>query len=80
MRPFDKGDYRNNHPFGRDRTATVVDGIQNGFRMMIVEDAVADRWAKSHQQSLYEMNAKYGDVIHSENAIDILRKTSSFTT
>ena len=24
MRPFDKGDYRSNHPFGRDRTSLIV--------------------------------------------------------
>ncbi|MDF1757217.1 MAG: isochorismatase family protein, partial [Legionellaceae bacterium] len=48
------------------------DGVQKGFRMMIVQDAVADRWEESHKQSLFEMNAKYGDVIDSARAIEIM--------
>ena len=52
--------------------ATTVEGLENGFRMMIVQDAVADRWEESHKQSLFEMNAKYGDVIDSARAIEIM--------
>ncbi len=55
--------------------ATTVDGLENGFRMMVVQDAVADRWQDSHKQTLLEINAKYGDVIHSDNAIEIMSQS-----
>jgi len=43
--------------------ATAVDAIQYGFRPIIVEDAVADRWPDAHKQSLSDMQAKYADVL-----------------
>lgn len=52
--------------------ATTVEGLENGFRMMVVEDAVADRWPESHKQSLFEINAKYGDVINSTQALKLI--------
>lgn len=54
--------------------ATTVEGLENGFRMMVVEDAVADRWPESHKQSLFEINAKYGDVIDTSEAILLMKK------
>jgi len=43
--------------------ATAVDAIQYGFRPIVVEDAVADRWPEAHQQSLSDLKAKYADVL-----------------
>jgi maleamate amidohydrolase len=43
--------------------ATAVDAIQYGFRPIVVEDAVADRWPEAHQQSLSDLQAKYADVL-----------------
>lgn len=43
--------------------ATAVDAIQYGFRPIVVEDAVADRWPAAHQQSLSDLQAKYADVL-----------------
>lgn len=43
--------------------ASVIDGMQHGFRMMVVKDAVADRWPDAHEQALFEIDSKYGDVI-----------------
>lgn len=54
--------------------ATTVEGLENGFRMMVVKDAVADRWPEAHKQSLFEINAKYGDVIDSSEAMMIMKK------
>lgn len=56
--------------------ATVVEGLENGFRMMVVKDAVADRWLDAHEQSLFEINAKYGDVIDTSQTIDIMLKNN----
>ncbi len=54
--------------------ATTVEGLENGFRMMVIKDAVADRWPESHKQSLFEINAKYGDVIDSSQATRLMEK------
>ena len=56
--------------------ATAVEGMEHGFRMMVIEDAVADRWPDSHMQSLFEIHAKYGDVIDSFAAIKLIQDMS----
>ena len=43
--------------------ATAVDAMQNGFRPMVVREAVGDRSLPAHEQSLFDINAKYGDVV-----------------
>lgn len=42
--------------------ATAVDALQNGFRPIVVRDAVGDRSQAAHEQSLFDMQAKYADV------------------
>lgn len=51
---------------------TAIDCMQHGFIPVVVEDAVADRWPESHKQALYEMSAKYADVINSKKALEFL--------
>ena len=43
--------------------ATAVDACQTGFRPMIVREAVGDRSQTAHVQSLFDLDAKYGDVV-----------------
>src|ERR1044071_2486869 len=43
--------------------ATAVDAVQSGFRPMVVREAVGDRSAAAHEQSLFDLNAKYADVV-----------------
>ncbi len=43
--------------------ATAVDVLQNGYRLMIPREAVGDRNPAAHEQALYDVDAKYGDVI-----------------
>lgn len=43
--------------------ATAVDACQTGFRPMVVREAVGDRSASAHEQSLFDMDAKYADVV-----------------
>lgn len=54
--------------------ATAVDAVQLGFRPMVVEEAVGDRIESAHKQSLFDMNAKYADVVSVEMVLDYLRK------
>jgi len=43
--------------------ATVVDGFSYGYPTFVVEEACFDRARLSHGVNLFEMNAKYADVV-----------------
>lgn len=49
--------------------ATAVDAIQYGFRPIVAEEAVADRWPDAHKQSLSDLQAKYADVLPLEEVL-----------
>lgn len=51
--------------------ATAVDAMQHGFRPIVVREAVGDRLAAAHEQSLIDLQAKYADV---EPVGDVLAK------
>jgi nicotinamidase-related amidase len=52
--------------------ATAVDGCARGFRPSVVREAVGDRAELSHLSSLFDIGAKYGDVIALSEALDYL--------
>ena len=52
--------------------ATVVDGLQNGFPVVVPEQAVGDRNGNAHRNNLYDLNAKYADVVDLDTAIGLL--------
>ena len=43
--------------------ATTVDGLQNDYRVVVPIEAVGDRDLEAHNANLYDMNAKYADVV-----------------
>lgn len=43
--------------------ATAVDACQNGFIPLVVRDAVGDRHPAPHEASLFDLQAKYAEVI-----------------
>ena len=49
--------------------ATAVDAIQNGFRPIVVREAVGDRDPAAHEQSLRDLQAKYADVVSVDSAL-----------
>jgi maleamate amidohydrolase len=49
--------------------ATAVDVLQNGYRLVIPREAVGDRDLAAHEQALYDVDAKYGDVVSLETAL-----------
>ena len=53
--------------------ATAVDACQYGFRPMVVREAVADRALPAHDQSLFDLDAKYADVVNVEETLQYLR-------
>ena len=50
--------------------ATVVDAIQYGFLPIVPEEAVGDRSASAHAQALFDIQAKYGDVLSVSEVIE----------
>jgi len=53
--------------------ATAVDAVQTGFRPMVVREAVGDRSAAAHAQSLFDLDAKYADVVSLDETLTYLR-------
>lgn len=43
--------------------ATCVDSMSHGFRTTVVAEACGDRHAAPHEANLFDMNAKYADVV-----------------
>lgn len=43
--------------------ATAIDALQYGFRTVIPREAVGDRAHEPHEANLFDINAKYGDVV-----------------
>lgn len=43
--------------------ATALDALQHGFRPQVVADASGDREPATHEQNLFDLNAKYADVV-----------------
>ena len=52
--------------------ATVLDAFSNNYRCTVVEDGCFDRSQASHAINLCDMNAKYADVVKSDEVIGYL--------
>ncbi len=57
--------------------ATVVDALQHGYRPVVPREAVGDRNPRAHEASLYDIDAKYGDVVSLEEALDYLEELAA---
>jgi maleamate amidohydrolase len=53
--------------------ATCVDTISHGFIPVVVREGVGDRHEAPHEANLFDMNAKYGDVVDEAAVIDHLQ-------
>jgi nicotinamidase-related amidase len=52
--------------------ASVVDSVQHGFPTLVVREAVGDRAPEPHDANLFDIEAKYGDVISVDDAVGYL--------
>jgi nicotinamidase-related amidase len=57
--------------------ATVVDAIQHGYRPVVPREAVGDRNEAAHDQALYDMDAKYGDVVSLDEVLAHLEELAA---
>ena len=54
--------------------ATCIDTVSYGFRPIIVGDACGDRDDRPHEANLFDMNAKYGDVVGETEVTEYLNR------
>ena len=59
--------------------ATVVDALQYGFRPVVPREAVGDRDPDAHEANLYDVDAKYGDVVSVKETLEYLEKAREET-
>lgn len=57
--------------------ATCIDSISSGFVTLIAEQACGDRAAGPHEANLYDMSAKYADLISTDEAITYMESVSA---
>ena len=60
--------------------ATVVDALQHGYRPLVPREAVGDRNPEAHEANLYDIDAKYGDVVSLDEAVDYLEELAAAHT
>lgn len=53
--------------------ASAVDAIQHGFVPIVVRDAVGDRDSRPHEANLFDLQAKYADVMSENDVLGELR-------
>ena len=54
--------------------ATVVDALQHGYRPIVPREAVGDRNTDAHVANLYDIDAKYGDVVSVDDVVGHLEE------
>ena len=52
--------------------ASAVDGLQHNLKVVIPEEATGDRDQSAHQANLYDLNAKYVDVMPLDKVLALL--------
>jgi maleamate amidohydrolase len=54
--------------------AAAIDAIQYGYRVIVPRECVGDRHDGPHDANLFDINAKYGDVVEKAEVIGYLEK------
>lgn len=60
--------------------ASVVDAVQSGYNVLVPRECVADRAQAPHDANLFDMQAKYADVIDTDEAAAYLSGTAGAAT
>lgn len=55
--------------------ATALDALQHGFIPFVVRDACADRHPAPHEANLFDLQAKYAEVIDEASALALLQNS-----
>lgn len=57
--------------------SSAIDCISSGFHTIVVEDAVGDRAQGPHEANLFDIQAKYGDVVPASEVLEYVRTVTS---
>jgi len=57
--------------------ATALDALQNGFIPFVVRDACGDRHPAPHEANLFDLQAKYAEVVSEAEAIRLMDETAT---
>ena len=57
--------------------ASAIDSLQSGFLTVVVADAVGDRPEGTHEANLIDIDAKYGDVVSTQEVLDALQSITT---
>ncbi len=55
--------------------ASVVDGLQYDYPVFVPREAVGDRNQDAHEANLFDMHAKYADVVSLDETISMVRQS-----
>jgi maleamate amidohydrolase len=59
--------------------ASAIDSLQYGYHTVVVREAVGDRAPGPHEANLFDIDAKYADVVSLWDALDYLRSFATST-
>jgi nicotinamidase-related amidase len=54
--------------------ATAVDGLQHDYKVVIPAEAVGDRNEEAHRANLFDLNAKYADVLDLKEVLEMIEE------
>jgi nicotinamidase-related amidase len=57
--------------------ATAIDLLQHGYPALVPRECVGDRAAAPHEANLFDIQAKYADVVSLDETLDYLESTAS---
>jgi maleamate amidohydrolase len=57
--------------------ATAIDLLQNGYPTLVPRECVGDRAQAPHEANLFDIQAKYADVVSIEEALEYLERVPS---
>ena len=57
--------------------ATCLDAFSNNYRVAVVEEGCFDRSQASHAMTFCDLNAKYADIVHTEEVLEYFDKLPS---
>ena len=57
--------------------ATVLDGLQYDYPVWVPEEAVGDRNQEAHKANLFDMNAKYAEVVKKDEVLKLVAQLAN---
>jgi maleamate amidohydrolase len=59
--------------------ATTIDSVSSGFPVLVPRECVGDRAQGPHEANLFDIDAKYGEVVSFDDALAYIKGITSFS-